>query len=156
MILQVARREVITAHADDTVRDAAGLMAYYNVGCVVVVADDKPVGIVTDRDLALRVLVGKNPKTRGEVRIADVMSPKPQTVRENESFDKAIERMRQSGVRRLPVVDDAGRLRGIVTMDDLIEALGQNLHALAAAANRQQQIPKKLQRKGPRRPAEAV
>jgi CBS domain-containing protein len=137
MILSVARRQVVTAAPEDEVKDAAGLMEYYNVGCVVVVKKDKPVGILTDRDLALRCLL------KGGAQVGDVMTAGPQTIREDEGFDRAIELMNQSGVRRLPVVDRKGRLRGIVSQDDLIETLGQNLHRLAATVNRQQKGPQK-------------
>jgi CBS domain-containing protein len=142
MILDVARRTVVTAAEDDTLSDVAGLMEYYNVGCVVVVRQDKPLGVLTDRDLALRTLLrpknGKKPATA-----ADIMSTEIHTIREDQGFAHAIELMGQFGVRRLPVVDRAGKLRGLVTMDDLVEVLGKNQHGVAALAARQQKAPKK-------------
>ena len=149
MILSMARREVITARPDDSVRDVANLMQYYNVGCVVVVQDDRPVGIVTDRDLALRVLAETADEKIPQLLISEVMTRPPQAILEEESVSKAVELMRNAGARRLPVVDRRGRLRGLVTLDDLIEAAGSQLSEIAGLIRRQQKAPKRALPKPP-------
>jgi CBS domain-containing protein len=137
MILNVARRKVITVRPEDSVRSVAGRMEYYNIGSVVVVRDGRPVGIVTDRDLALRALGAEAANGGDELTAADVMTAKPQTIREEDGFDKALEIMRAKGIRRLPVVDRKKRLTGVVTMDDILETLGRNMGAVGAALDRQ-------------------
>jgi CBS domain-containing protein len=129
VILNYARRQVITAEPDDRIRDLAGLMDYYNVGCVVIVEGSRPIGIVTDRDLALRILTAR-----------DVMTPDPQTIHEDEGFDRALELMRGENVRRLPVVDRHGKLRGIVSLDDIIEEVGVDMRAISVILKHQQRI----------------
>jgi len=128
MILDKSRREVITVRPDDSVRDAIGQMTHYNVGCVVVVSNGRPVGILTDRDLAVRALGSViNGEDVTEMPVSQFMTKKPQTIREEEGFDRAIETMQSTGVRRLPVVDRDGKLRGLVSLDDIIGTLGENL-----------------------------
>lgn len=139
MILNVARRKVVTVRPEDSVRNIAGRMEYYNIGSVVVVKDGRPVGIVTDRDLALRALGAK--AGDDELTAADVMTPNPQTIREEDGFDKALEIMRARGIRRLPVVDRKKRLTGLVTMDDILETMGCNMAAVSAALKRQYRKP---------------
>ena len=145
MILSMARREVITAQPEDRIVDVAGRLGYYNVRCVVIVRDEKPVGIVTDRELALRALarIAGGVPIHG-ITIDDVMTRMPQTIREEESASKAIELMRSSGVRRLPVVDHRGKLRGLVTLDDLLENLGEKLSAIGGLVRQQQKGPKRV------------
>ena len=132
MILEYARREVITARTDDTAQDVAGLMDYYHVGAVVVVHRGKPVGIVTDRDLALCLLergaaAEGDPRTR---KVGDLMTRRLVTIAEDKGFDQAIELMRQAQIRRLPVVDRQGRLRGIVSLDDLLDDICRDMLAI--------------------------
>jgi len=152
MILEYARREVITAHADDTAQDVAGLMDYYHVGAVVVVHRGKPVGIVTDRDLAL-CLLERGAATEGDPRtrkVGDFMTRRVVTIPEDKGFDQAVELMRQAQVRRLPVVDRLGRLRGIVSLDDLLDdickdmlSIGRLLRAQARPAPTREAAPDK-------------
>ncbi len=145
MILKYARREVVTARPEDLVQDVAGQMDYYHVGCVVVVRNDRPVGLVTDRDLALTLLERRsgNGKDPGTVAVRDIMSKDPRTIREDEGFDRAIELMAGEGVRRLPVVGRQGRLRGIITLDDVFEELCKDMQVLGGLLKRQQKIPRK-------------
>lgn len=144
MILSIARREVITAHVDDGIQDVVARMQYYNVGCVVVIQNEKPTGIVTDRDLVVRVLGAKgNGQDASDLKVGDVMTRAPQTIREDEAFDKAVAVMRSAGVRRLPVVDNRGKLRGLVTLDDVVETLCRNMGTVAGVIERQQKAPKR-------------
>lgn len=147
MILKIARREVITARPDDSVKDVVGQMDYYNVGCVVIVEREKPVGIVTDRDLSLRIL---GTKTNGihpkEMKISDVMTRRVQTVREDEGFDDAVERMVSAKVRRLPVVDRQGRLRGMISLDDIVDSIAADMTAIENLLKDQAEGPKRRSR----------
>jgi CBS domain-containing protein len=128
-VSDVARRDVVTAHRDHSARELASLMREKNVGSVVVVNGDEPVGVVTDRDLALAVIDGgANPDT---VTAVDVMSASPATVRASDGLFDAMETLRDHEVRRLPVVDEDGTLAGIVTLDDLVVLLAAELDDLA-------------------------
>ncbi len=144
MILKIARRDVVTARPEDSVRDVAGQMEYYRVGCVVIVRGERPVGIVTDRDLSIRLLAGKGGALdAGTVPIQAVMTARPQTVHEAEGLDKAVALMRMNRCRRLPVVDIRGKLRGLLSMDDVVEAIGRSMIGVVAALRRQQKPPRR-------------
>ena len=109
---------VHTAPEDISVKDIARLMTARGVGAVVVMDGVKPVGIVTDRDIVVRVTApGRDPMT---VLVGEVMSKPLVTVSVAASVETAIELMGWHGVRRLPIVDDSGRLSSILTLDDIL------------------------------------
>jgi CBS domain-containing protein len=101
-------------------------MATRHVGTLVVVNDEKqPIGILTDRDLALRV-VGHGRDPFGTT-IADVMTANPKAIPEETPIEDTLDHMRIHGVRRLPVVGQNGRLVGIVSLDDILTLLADEL-----------------------------
>ena len=109
---------VHTAPEDISVKDVARLMTARGVGAVVVMDGVKPVGIVTDRDIVVRVTApGRDPMA---VLVGEVMSKPLVTVSVAASVETAIELMGWHGVRRLPIVDDSGRLSSILTLDDIL------------------------------------
>lgn len=106
------RRHFVTAPPQTTVRKAAQMMARRHVGAVIVVEDDRLVGIFSERDAVQRVVArGLEPAS---TRIADVMTPSPVTITPDRSFGQAIAIMHEGGFRHLPVVDK-GRPIGIVS-----------------------------------------
>jgi CBS domain-containing protein len=112
--------EVVTAAPERTVREIAELMRERNVGSVVLVEDDRPVGFVTDRDLTLSVIA--DGRDYGD-HVADHASSPVITAEPAMGVEEAAELMVRHGVRRL-VVLDGGRLTGIVTLDDLSSRTG--------------------------------
>jgi len=113
---------------DDTVETAARAMRDNRVGCLIVVREGHPIGIVTDRDLVNRVLAeGHDPTS---ARLHDFVTFDPLTVSVHDGIETVAARMRQHGVRRLPVVDDDGKAVGIVTSDDLLVLLGREMGAI--------------------------
>ena len=116
------KASLATATEDDTVATAARTMRDRRVGCLVVTRQGRPAGIVTDRDLVLRVLAEGRDAAR--VRIGDFVTYDPFTVSDHEGIETCVHRMRSHGVRRLPLVDEAGIAVGIVTADDLLVLLG--------------------------------
>ena len=125
------RRDVDCARADETVRVAAQRMQQRSVGSLVVTdAFDVPIGIVTDRDLVIRALATANDPN--EQTLADVMTSPVVTVGEEATIDETLEVMRTRGCRRLPVVDDAGRLSGILTLDDVLMRAYKQFEGVAA------------------------
>jgi CBS domain-containing protein len=105
--------------ADATVVEAARMLTSEDVGSLPVVEGEKLVGIVTDRDLVLRVLA--KDLDPHKVPVADVCSDDPVVANPEEQLDSALQRMAEKQVRRLPVVDD-GRLVGILAQADVARA----------------------------------
>jgi CBS domain-containing protein len=120
--------KLVTAGPKETLTQVARQMRERNVGAVVVVENRKPVGMVTDRDLALAL------GDRGldaEAPVANVMSAPVRTIPEGAGIFAATQCMRDAGVRRLPIVDKDGCLTGIISFDDLLRLLGGELYNLA-------------------------
>lgn len=125
-VSQFCRRNVWTIGPDETVREAAHRMKNENVGCLVVVDGGKPVGILTDRDIALEVLTRKLDPDALHVR--EIMHAPPITIDDKAPLRSAIQRMRSEAIRRLPVVDGSGALLGLVTADDVALLIAQELN----------------------------
>lgn len=125
------RKILVTATPETSARTLAILMRDRHVGAVVITEKDRPVGIVTDRDLVCRVMAPeRDPLT---VLARDAMSPDPLTLREGTPLREAIEEMRARGIRRIPVVDEEGRLVNIHTLDDMLVVLGEEIASLGRA-----------------------
>ena len=137
---EFAIRQVVVASRETPVLEAAKLMRRYHVGDIVVVDEARgkrvPVGIVTDRDIVLEVLAQEI--DAGKLSVGDIMSNDLAMVRENEGVLQTIQRMRAKGARRAPVVDDNGALIGIVSADDFLELLSEELNELAKLISREQ------------------
>lgn len=105
-----------TVGPDMNAADAAGLMKSLDVGVIPVVQEERLVGLVTDRDLVLRVLAER--KDPMEVRIGDILTRSPVTVTPDTRLSEARELMQKHRIRRLPVVKGE-ELVGILSMGDL-------------------------------------
>jgi CBS domain-containing protein len=126
---RMIRRPVVTLPPDATCEDAAQAMRDENVGAVVVAEEGRPLGVVTDRDLVVRVIAsGQDAR---ELLLRDVMSGDPIFLGEKRGLEQVIATMREQRVRRVPIVDAAGRLEGVVSLDDLLLLLSEQLGALA-------------------------
>ena len=121
---RICSRQVDVARAGETARSAATFMAQQHVGSLVIMNDEEePVGLITDRDLVTRILaVGKDPDM---TKVEEVMTPDPQTVKEDDSIEKAIAAMRDGGFRRIPVTDEEDKLVGLVTLDDVLSLMSE-------------------------------
>jgi len=109
------------------------------VGDVVVVSDGAepvPLGLVTDRDLAVEVL--GNGREAAIMPLSGLVRAPVVIAADYEDLHAALERMRAHGVRRMPVVDDRGTLVGLVTLDDLLGALLADMRALLETTGRAQ------------------
>jgi CBS domain-containing protein len=126
---RICTREVEVAASDETVQVAAERMKSHNVGTLVVVDDANcPVGLVTDRDLAMRVVAeGLDPAV---VTVETVMSASPESVLEDTPIESAIGIMRRSTHRRLPVVDDKEKLIGLLSLDDILNDLSEEFEEI--------------------------
>jgi CBS domain-containing protein len=131
MSLSRFRTTLATTSHDDTVEHAARVMRDRGVGCLIVKDVGKPSGIVTDRDLVVRVLArGIDPAS---ARVGDFVTYDPVKVSLTDGIETATERMRSHGVRRLPIVDEHGDVVGIVTADDLLVLLGGEIACICQA-----------------------
>jgi CBS domain-containing protein len=128
-IHDLARKDVVTAHREQTAGNLATVMKEEDVGSVVIEDDDRPVGIVTDRDLTLKVLETRDDPR--EVTADDIMTREPTTVHIDDGVFEATKQMFEAEVRRLPVVDTDGELAGIVTLDDFLVLFTDELNGLA-------------------------
>ena len=138
---EICNRDVVIAEKALSVVDAAQLMRTHHVGDLVVVEEKAgrrhPVGIVTDRDIVVEVVAaGVDPDA---LTVGDIMGPEVATVRESEGLFEALRYMRDKGVRRMPVVDHEGILVGILTLDDLLSLLAEELTELAKLVSHERQ-----------------
>lgn len=139
-VSEICNREVVIVQRDSTVHEAAKLMRQHHVGDVVVVEERKgvqvPVGIVTDRDLVVEIMAPD--LLQMVITVGDIMAPKLVTVKDSTGIYEAIQYMRGEGVRRLPVVDSNGGLIGILTLDDLLELLAEEMLELSKLVKHEQ------------------
>ncbi|OEU76248.1 MAG: histidine kinase [Desulfuromonadales bacterium C00003093] len=129
LVSEFCNREVVIVDRATTILEAAKLMRSEHVGDLVVTDNRNgrqvPVGILTDRDIVVELLAEEIELDK--VSVGDAMSYGLLSVKEQDGLQETIEKMRARGVRRLPVVDDAGALVGIVTVDDLMELVAEQL-----------------------------
>src|SRR5690349_2623930 len=126
----ICKRNVVIAPKSESIVDAAKRMRLMHVGTVIVVEErggkQVPAGILTDRDIVLSV-VASNAEHLPFITVADAMSDDLLTAAEETSLAEALKLMQQRGVRRLPVLDRDGALAGVVTLDDVVRFLAQEL-----------------------------
>jgi CBS domain-containing protein len=123
-----AVKDVVSVAPDHTLAAAIDLMRSKKVGCLVVTQQSRPIGILTDRDAALAVHAdGKDP---AQTRIDAVMQAPVTTVPRGTEVRAAVRALAEHGLRRLPLVDEAGALSGLLAVDDLVLVLARELFLL--------------------------
>lgn len=137
---EICNRMVVVTYRSVALSEAARVMREHHVGSLVVVEETDagrlPVGMLTDRDIVVSV-VAKDLDARN-LAVVDAMSAEPVTVREGDSMFDALRLMRQRGVRRVPVTGDKGQLVGIVTVDDVLEIIAEEMGDLVRAIGNEQ------------------
>jgi CBS domain-containing protein len=117
-VADIMVKEVVTAKEHDKIRDVAIRMYEKRVGSVVVVDDEgKPIGIVTERDMVYVVARALAPDTP----VWMVMTENPVVINENALVTEAMEKMRMQNIRHLPVVNDEGKLVGMISFRDIMD-----------------------------------
>ena len=125
-IARIIIRDVITARPEESVLDIARRMRDRRLGTIIVVdPEGRPMGIVSDRDVTVRLVAAERDPKLTPVR--DVMTPMPTTILRDTSIEAALASMRMGHMRRLPVVDGMGTLVGLVTLDDILRFLAEEL-----------------------------
>jgi len=108
--------EVVTVEAEATVQEAVDLMNKHEIGCLIVVLKEKPVGIITERDMLKRVLAqSKDPE---KIKVSEIMSAPLIIGKPEMEIENAVKLMFKTKIKKLPVVQK-GRLVGLVTLTDL-------------------------------------
>jgi CBS domain-containing protein len=123
-------KEVVTVEPDDTITRATMKMKEEDVGAVVVTENEKVVGILTDRDVALSVVLGE---ASPQSRVRDIMTTDVKTIWGDQGVFNATQYFSGYQVRRLPVVDRSNKLLGLVTVDDLFAFLSRELFNVSKA-----------------------
>jgi len=127
----LCQRNVISIEAHENIFTAAGRMREAHVGCLFVTEplagsdSGKVVGTLTDRDIVVSVVARK--ADPGSLKVVDVMSRNPLMVSEDTSVDAALSFMQDAGVRRVAVTGRRGELVGIVSLDDVLQRLSEQI-----------------------------
>jgi len=135
-IANLCHREVMTILGSNSLSEAARVMRYQHIGYLVVIettgegGTPKIIGVLSDRDIVIAA-VAKEVELK-TLKVQDVMTRDPLLLNIESPFESALRLMRDSGVRRAPVVGPEGKLMGILSMDDVVEALAGHLSCVAA------------------------
>lgn len=144
----IATLEAVYCKRETSVLEAALLMRKHHVGDLVIVDEVNgelmPVGILTDRDIVVSLVAeGLDSKS---IEAGDIMSAELLAASQDADVHETIERMRVKGVRRMPVINAGGRLLGIVSVDDLMQFLAEEMTELSRISLRQQSIEKEIRK----------
>jgi len=125
------RKPLVKVEPDTSITEACKLMAQNNIGCLVVEQNGKLCGILTDRDIALRVAgTGKDSQT---TRVKEIMTPDPIRISADKDLTQLTALMHAYHVRRVPIVNGFDTTLGIVTLDDLVAQLGAEMWQIGRA-----------------------
>lgn len=120
-IAALSPRAPITVTPQTPVRDVLNLLVQHQIGCVFIVDDERPIGVFSERDALLRL------NTRaGELQaqpVSEFMTPGPKSLQQDTRLVFAVHQMELGGYRHLPIVDHDGRLRGVVSVRDILRYL---------------------------------
>jgi CBS domain-containing protein len=141
---QICSRSAITVRRTEEIVVAARLMREKHVGYLVVVEPDftgatqRPVGVLTDRDIVIGVVAQDvNPRS---LKVDDVMTRNPIVVSVGDTVAAALHEMRRVGVRRVPVVGSSGELAGVLSLDEILDSLSSELQSLAGAVRNERRV----------------
>lgn len=127
----ICNREVVTIGRKSTLKDVSNLMNQKHVGSILVIeqmnGNKVPAGIITDRDLALTMSSTEKPQM---LLVEQIMQSQPVLAKVDDGIFETIEKMHKYGVKRLPVVDEKGSLYGIISADDLLTFMGEEINNL--------------------------
>ena len=126
---RICSKETIAVGPDDPISLVAQHMRENHVGAVVVHENGRPIGIVTDRDITLRG--GGLREVLADIKVCEIMSRNVITAAPTDDVLDVLERMRENGVRRIPVLNEAGLLAGMVTLDDIVLHVARSMRHVA-------------------------
>ena len=132
---RLCSRVVATAAPRESVRTAAQRMFDHEVGTLVIVEAGQAVGVLTDRDIAVRCVAGRADPS--ETSVEELMSTPPQAVDEHTPIEDAVSRMADLGLRRLVVTGENNRVVGILSLDDVLDQIVQQTRAIGKLLKQQ-------------------
>lgn len=142
----ICSRNVVTVREYDDLTAAARLMRQQHIGYLVVIEPkleenaSAPVGVLTDRDIVVGVIAREtDPRS---LKVGDLMTRQPVLTQEDNSVSAALHHMQEIGVRRLPVVDRRGGLAGVLSLDDVLDALAEELTEVASSIRHEIKVEK--------------
>lgn len=151
-IKKVCKTNVITIEKDATLKEAVRLMSLKHVGSIVVTEsrgkNKFPVGVITDRDIALALDTSDTPLV---MKVEVVMQSHPITINTEDGIYDTIIKMQAHGVKRMPVLNNDGTLYGLVSADDLLSLMGEEINSLSKITHNQM-----MNERGVRLPAERL
>lgn len=134
----VCKRGVVTIAPTDDLIAAAHVMREKHVGYLIVSRSRQVVGVLTDRDIVVGVLAQEvDART---LKVGDVMTRNPLLIDEGQSIEAVLSHMREAGVRRVPVVDRSGALTGVLSIDDVLERIADQLINVAGCIRNEQRM----------------
>jgi CBS domain-containing protein len=139
----VCKRGVITVAPTDDLIAAAHVMREKHVGFLIVsegpsARSSRVVGVLTDRDIVVAVLAQE--VDARALKVGDVMTRDPLLIEEGQSIEAVLRHMREAGVRRVPVVDRSGALTGVLSIDDVLEMIAEQLLNIAGSIRNEQRM----------------
>ena len=131
LVSDVFTSAVVRVSRSASLQDAARIMRKHHVGALVVTDEglerDRPLGIVTDRDIVIKGVADGRP---AQSAVGEIMTQALATVLRTDTLTQALDLMRTRGVRRLAVAEPGGELAGIVSMDDIVDRLAGEIGAM--------------------------
>lgn len=129
LVSEIMTKNVVTVNSDYTILEACKRYFRHRIGCLVVLQDRRVVGIVTERDLISKVIIGQ--KDHFEVKVKAIMSKDIITIHPDADVKEAADVMKKNKIKKLPVVSDNGDLVGIITITDIIYVMPHYFKTLA-------------------------
>jgi len=128
-------KEITALPSTATVLDAAKFMTDMNVGSIIVTDNNRPRGLVTDRDVVAKVIAqGKDSRS---IKIGEIMVSPVVTISEDKDIIDATQIMSAHGIRRLPVTGSNGKLAGVISLDDVLLVLGKEMQNIATTLKKE-------------------
>jgi len=131
-VREVMTKNVMTIESSAPTKEAAEVMDKHDIGCLIVMNEGKPVGIVTERDMLKRVLLQfRDPRI---TRVSDIMSTPLIASSPETELREAMKLMNKRRIKKLPVVED-GLVIGLITLTDVVRSIGYLEHVIASLAS---------------------
>lgn len=133
LVKDVMTKNVITIESSAPVKKAAELMAKHNISCIIVIEEEKTIGIITERDMLKRVLLQfRDPRI---TRVKDVMSTPLITSKPKTDLREAVGLMNERRIKKLPVVEN-GQLSGLLSLTDIVRSMAYLEHVISSFCSR--------------------
>jgi CBS domain-containing protein len=138
----ICTRRVVTVGRDIDIAAAAGVMRDNRIGYLIVTdvrgGDGRPIGVLTDRDIVVKVLA-KDVDPHA-LAVGDVMTPDPLVAADDDGISETLRRMRGLGVRRVPVVGARGQVSGVLSIDDVVDHIVGQLADVSGSIRNEQRF----------------